>query len=364
MRELVAELVRLRAAGPVGRAVVVGVTGSAPRPAGAVLLATPSLRFAGSLAGGCVEGATVEDIAAVVAAGAPALRDQPLIDRVDPEHPVCGGALRTLLEPCVRPELEAMAAGDRGGVLVTVLSGPAFGAAFTVDADDAVAGPLAAAGAGAAPSPDGLPSADAVRALARDSRAAGRCRTAHVAAPCGEVEVFAEVVPPRPRLVLWGATDVSAAIVALARPLGWSVAVADARAAFVDPDRFRGADVLVRAWPDEAFARIAPDAGTAICVQTHDPKLDEPALAAALRTPACYVGLMGSRRTQARHRARLRAAGFGESDVARVRGPIGLDLGGHAAPEVALAILAEIVAARRGGTGRPLVDVRCGNAAG
>ena len=124
--------------------------------------------------------------------------------------------------------------------------------------------------------------------------------------------------------------------------------MADAREAFLTRDRFPGADELILEWPEAAFARTGIDRATYICILSHDPKFDEPALEIGLRSPARYIGAIGSRRTQEKRKARLREAGFGEADIERIHGPIGLDLGGRSPAEVALAIAAEMTAVRYG----------------
>jgi xanthine dehydrogenase accessory factor len=147
---------------------------------------------------------------------------------------------------------------------------------------------------------------------------------------------------------------IAAALVPLAKSLGYRTVVADGREAFLSRERFPDADELVLAWPEEAFAKVGLDPATYVCVLSHDPKFDEPALEIALRSPAAYIGAIGSRKTQASRRERLTAAGFTEDELARLRGPIGLDLGGRQPAETALAILAEMTAVRYGGTGRPM----------
>jgi len=137
----------------------------------------------------------------------------------------------------------------------------------------------------------------------------------------------------------------------LAKPLGYRVVVADGRGGFLTPERFPDADLLVQEWPEDAFKQVGIDDATCVCVLSHDPKFDEPALDFALRSPARYVGAIGSRKTQEARRARLRAAAYSEEEIARLHGPIGLDLGGRHPGEIALAILAEVTAVRYGKTG-------------
>jgi xanthine dehydrogenase accessory factor len=141
---------------------------------------------------------------------------------------------------------------------------------------------------------------------------------------------------------------VAAELVPLARALGYRTIVADGRPAFLTRERFPDADQLILGWPEEAFAQAGIDSATAVAVLTHDPKFDDPALMIALRSPAMYVGAIGSKKTQAARRERLGAAGLTEVQLARLFGPIGLDLGGRSPAETALAILAEITAVRYG----------------
>jgi xanthine dehydrogenase accessory factor len=168
--------------------------------------------------------------------------------------------------------------------------------------------------------------------------------------------VFAEVYGPPPRLFVYGAVDTAEALAAAAGLLGWKTVVADARAKFATRERMRSADELIVAWPEEAFAQVAPDHATAIVILTHDDKFDLPALELALASDAFYVGLIGGRRNQERKRERLREAGVSEDAIARIAGPCGLDVGADSVPETALSILAEALAARNGRSGGPLRD--------
>ena len=159
-------------------------------------------------------------------------------------------------------------------------------------------------------------------------------------------KVFAEWYGPPPRLVVYGAVDTAEALCRGAKLLGWTAIVADARAAFLTPERIPSADRLVAKWPDEALAEIEPDHQTAIVVLTHDDKFDEPALIGALASEAFYVGALGSRRNQERRRQRLLEAGVSEEALERIMGPCGLDIGADTQEETALSILAEILAVR------------------
>jgi xanthine dehydrogenase accessory factor len=165
--------------------------------------------------------------------------------------------------------------------------------------------------------------------------------------------VFLEAIEAPPRLFIVGATHAAVALSRFAAALGFRVTVIDPRSPFATPERFPDAE-LRRDWPDAVLGEADLDASCCVATLTHDPKFDLPALGCALRSPARYVGALGSRATQERRRAALREQGFGEDALARVRGPIGLDLGARSPEEIALAILAEIVAVRRGRAGGAL----------
>lgn len=169
-------------------------------------------------------------------------------------------------------------------------------------------------------------------------------------------KVFAEVFGPPPKLVVFGAVDVAESLCALARRLGWRTVVADTRARLATPERIPSADELVVGWPDDALAKIGVDEDSAVVILTHDEKLDTPALLAALRSPAFYVGALGSRRAQAARRERLLEVGLGEDELARLSGPCGLDLGATTPAETALSILAEAVAFKAGREGGRLAE--------
>jgi xanthine dehydrogenase accessory factor len=166
--------------------------------------------------------------------------------------------------------------------------------------------------------------------------------------------VFAEVFGPPPRLVVVGAVDTGEALCAAAKAIGWRTICIDARARYATHERMPSADELIVEWPGEAIARIRPDRNTAVVVLTHDEKFDIPALVAALRTEAFYVGALGSRRAQAKRRERLVEEGVRDEELDRLRGPVGLDIGAESPAETAISILAEALALRAGRVGGPL----------
>jgi xanthine dehydrogenase accessory factor len=201
-----------------------------------------------------------------------------------------------------------------------------------------------------------LGSAEADAALADAALASLRTGTSKTVA-IGDAQLFIEAYPARPRLVVVGAVEVARTLVRLAKELGYETVVIDGRAAFATEARFPDVDRLIVGWPDEVADEIGLGPADAVAVLTHDVKFDEPAIVAALARGCRYVGAVGSRKTQADRRARLLEAGVAPDDLARLRGPIGLDLGGRLPTETALAILAEVVAERRGGGGRPMREL-------
>jgi xanthine dehydrogenase accessory factor len=359
MRELLETIATWEAEGVTfGRAVVVRTFGSAPRPTGAVLLAAADGRLAGSVSGGCVEGAAVGEIERAWRTG----RSRVIRYGISDEQAwdvglACGGTIDVLVEPSVRREVVEAARGpDDGRGLAAVVALPA-------DAPPADFGPFPP-GEGEPPGPvwvvdeDGrlegpqLPAAtaEALIAAAREALERGTSRTVEVEGRSFFVEAF----PVRPRLVVVGAVEVARFLVRYARELGYETIVVDGRPAFATPARFPDVDRLIVGWPDEVADAIGLGPRDAVAVLSHDVKFDEPAIAVALRRGCRYVGAVGSRKTQGDRRQRLLEAGLAPADLARLRGPIGLDLGGREPAETALAIMAEILAARYGGSGRPL----------
>ncbi|HET7727329.1 MAG TPA: XdhC/CoxI family protein [Candidatus Limnocylindrales bacterium] len=344
----------------IGRAVVVRTFGSAPRPEGAVLLVADDGRIAGSVSGGCVEGAAAEEIGRARREG----RSRVIRYGISDEQAwdvglACGGTIDVLVEPLVR-EAALSAARDTlvgrsgGRAVVTPLPPDAPPAAFGAHEPGEGSEPeasLVVHDDGRLDGTTGDEAADlGLVELARDALLRGSSRTVELAGR----QWFIEAFPVRPRLVVVGAVEVARTLVRLARELGFETVVIDGRAAFATPERFPDADRLIVGWPDEVADEIGLGPADAVAVLTHDVKFDEPAIVEALRRGCRYVGAVGSRKTQGDRRERLLAAGVREEDLARLRGPIGLDLGGRAPAETALAILGEVVAERYGGSGVPL----------
>jgi len=292
--------------------------------------------IAGSVSGGCVESATALEIEQAIARGSPKLVTFGVTDeRAWEVGLACGGTIKVFVEPSVSSEVIVAARSRVGEVVATVIGGTGVGTAVRILEDGNFAGRV----------PEGV-SRESLRkaALAALSQEASTSREFETDA--GPVTVFLEVFPRQPRLVIFGGVQIAVALVPLAKALGYRTIVADGRPAFMGRERFPEADELILAWPEEAFDRIGLDSACYVCVLSHDPKFDEPALQIALRSPAAYVGAIGSRKTQNSRRERLREAGLTEEQIGRLHGPIGLDLGGRQPAETALAILAQMTTVR------------------
>jgi len=362
MRDLLEMLETWRREGVgAGRAVVVRTFGSAPRLEGAVLLVADDGRLTGSVSGGCVEGAVSEEIGRARRTGhARVIRYGISDEKAWDVGLACGGTIDVLVEPTVPAAVVAAAAGSVGSrgrpvAVATPLPADAPPAAFGPHQPGAGAPPEApivvGAGGELLEGSTGDPPLDAaLGAAAAHALDDGRSRTIEV----GGRAFFIEAFPGRPRLVVVGAVEVARPLVRYARELGYETVIVDGRAAFATRERFPDADEVVVAWPDEAFETLGVGPDDAVAILSHDPKFDEPAIVEAMRRGCRYVGAVGSRKTQADRRERLRGAGLTDDLLGRLRGPIGLDLGGRDPAETALAIIAEIVAARRGGTGMPM----------
>jgi xanthine dehydrogenase accessory factor len=167
----------------------------------------------------------------------------------------------------------------------------------------------------------------------------------------GETEVFIDVFAPKPKLVIFGGVHTAVPLTQFAQALAFHVTIVDGRERFATRERFPTADEVIVAWPDEVIPRLRIDSSTYVAILTHDPKFDIPAIAALAGTQPRYIGSMGSRETRKQHFAELRARGVSDEFLATVHGPVGLDLGARTPEEMALAIMAEIVAVRYGHSG-------------
>ncbi|MFJ8199529.1 XdhC family protein [Streptomyces sp. NPDC096152] len=340
-------------------ATVVAVGGSAPRGPGAALAVDGEGTAIGSVSGGCVEGA-VYDLCVE------ALQDgETRVERFGYSDEdafavglTCGGIIDVLITPvgtdapvreALRAALSAAAQGEPAAV-ARVVHGPAglLGGALLVRPDGTFDG-----GLGGVAELDRTAAAEARTLL--DSGRTGTVALAEDGSHCpGGLTLLVESNVPAPRMIVFGAVDFAAALVRAGSFLGYRVTVCDARPVFATRARFPEADEIVVDWPHRYLRRTVTDARTVLCVLTHDAKFDVPLLQTALRMPVAFVGAMGSRRTHEDRDRRLREAGSSERELARLRSPIGLDLGARTPEETALSIAAEIVAVRHGGTGVPL----------
>jgi xanthine dehydrogenase accessory factor len=327
----------------IGRAVVLRTYGSAPRPPGSVLIYSSDGRIAGSVSGGCVEAAAAGEIDE---AGRTGLTRTIRLGITDEQAwsvgLACGGTIDVLIEPGIPDEAIAAASQEGGSVVITPLPGEQVTdpqPRLVFRANGGLQGTT-----GNAQTDSGLIAA-ADEALLRGTSAVTELN---------DREYFLEAFPVRPRLVIVGAVETARVLVRLARELNYETVVTDGRSAYATRERFPDTDQLIATWPDEAFGQIGLSRDDFVVVLTHDPKFDDPAIVSALRRGCRYVGAIGSRKTQAERRARLAELGVRAADLERLHGPIGLDLGGRAPAETALAILSEVVATRYGTSGEPL----------
>lgn len=336
---------------------VVGGSSSLPRELGAAMAISQSGRVVGSLSGGCIDGDVYALAPDVMASGTPVTSsyggdtDDPFAPRLP-----CGGSVEVLVEPVdsaltgLLPQLvHAISCGDpvalvtlinaTGGRryrLVRPESAPHFPVRIHADAAD--------------------PIVEHARALL-DIGATQRSDVAAAEDRSGDSAVFIQSFVAPPQMLIFGANDYAAALSSIAKFLGYRVTLCDARSTFAAAERFPDADKIVVDRPDRFLARAPVTADTVICVLTHDHRFEVPLLDAALRTPAGYVGVMGSRGTHADRMTRLRTAGLTERQLARLAAPIGLDLGARTPEETAVSIIAEIVAERGRGSGARLSDL-------
>jgi xanthine dehydrogenase accessory factor len=361
MREVLGELLESWRAGEVvGMGTVVHTIRSAPRPPGASMLVAADGTVAGSVSGGCVEGALYELCTEVAESGVPVLQRYGFSD--DEAFAVgltCGGIIDVFVEPLSQkqfPELDEVAADITAGhpvAVATVIEHPdaAWLGRRLIVRPDSVQGSLGLARADAAVTDD-----------ARGLLAAGSTTVLTYGAQ-GErmdtgMRVFVSSFQPKPRMIVFGAIDFAAAVARQGAFLGFHVTVCDARPVFATRARFPHADEVVVSWPHQ-YLRKQIDEGsiderTVICVLTHDPKFDVPVLDLALRLEGprqpAYIGAMGSRKTHDDRLVRLREAGLDDEQLSRLTSPIGLDLGGRTPEETAVSVAAEIIALRWGGT--------------
>ena len=332
----------------IATATVVSTKRSAPQPPGTKMAVNDRGDVVGAVSGGCVEGAVVEVAEGILRGADPALLHYGIADSDawDVGLP-CGGEISIWVQRYDRDGLDARFAelarsGARAALATALEDCPEPGAKLLLAESGETEGSLGSAELDTA----------AVE-LATEAMWSERSELAHAAG----ATLFVDTVAPPPRLIVVGAVDFAAQLSEVAALADWRPFVVDPRGRFATTERFPAAERVIVAWPQDAFEELGPiDRATAIAVLTHDPKLDDAALIAALAGDAGYIGAMGSRRAQAHRRERLLAAGVEPAALDRIAAPIGLDLGALTAAETALSIMSEIVAVRRGHSGGRLAE--------
>ncbi|MBS1888188.1 MAG: XdhC family protein [Actinobacteria bacterium] len=331
-------------------ALLVEIEGSAPLEAGALMLIADDGAIEGSITGGCVETAVVGEAQAVLAGGPARTVRYGISDELAGSVGLtCGGGVQIFVHELFGEQTEAFdaVAAGRPVAIATLLDGPQAGRKLAV-IDRTVLG-----GFGGPELLDHSVARDAEGMLAQGHTGVRRYGP-DGAALGAEVAVHVSSFAPPPKMLIFGAVDFSAALARLASELGYEVTIADPRRPFIETPRFQGAATTVRAWPEEAFERIRLGPRDAVLVFTHDPKFDQPALIGALATEAGYIGALGSRKTTADRARRLGECGVEAWELDRIHAPCGLDIGAATPEEVAVSVLAEIVAVRSDRGGEPL----------
>ncbi|MCW5876108.1 MAG: XdhC family protein [Anaerolineales bacterium] len=333
MRELLPDLATWLDAGErVAIATVISTWGSAPRGPGSTMAINEQGSLVGSVSGGCVEGAVIDAAKQVIQTGAP----QRLHYSVDDDTAwgvglACGGEIDIFVEradPQIFSALLPRLQNQQHSQLNTLLTGEADKLGHQELLDE-----------------QGKVIASTNGPLGVQAPLAGRLPEILTH---GENEVFSHPLPPAPTVVMIGGGHVAVALAHLANTLSYRSVVIDPRRMFASPERFAHADTLLQLWPGKAFEQIELNPSTAVAALGHDPKIDDPALIAALNSDCFYVGALGSRKNQAKRRQRLLDAGVSETALERLHAPIGLSIGAKTPEEIALAIMAEVVAVYRG----------------
>ncbi len=343
MREVISEIEAWKKA---GRAVAIATNvkkgGASLRPLGAKMAMTEGQNIAGSVTGGCIEGTVFEEAMEVIRSGEPKLLHYGVPAEETPWEVglSCGGTLDVFVETmdspgwqAVFPVLKKCLEDHQVVAAVTVIAGRGMGSKMLVWPDGRTAGSLGSAELD-----------KEAAAWARQQIQMKETSWTHLAG----AEVFVDVLTPPARLIVIGAVHIAIPLVTLAKTLDFHTVVIDPRKAFATRDRFPHVDELILEWPATALEKLRPDEGTCIAVISHDEKFDNPALQVALASPACYVGVLGTRKKLPQRLAALQELGVPEEQLRRLRAPIGMNIGAILPGEIALSILAEMVAAQHG----------------
>lgn len=341
MKEVLDELdTWLNKGDDVAMATLVATRGSSPRMPGARLVLTRDGGMAGSVSGGCVETDVYEHALEVLDTGRPELVSYGIADDVAFEVGLsCGGSIDVLVEP-FHPDPAWTATRE------AVDRGEPVALAIALTPDSLAARRLAVTRSDAHGSIS--PAVDTrLAALARDLLDDDQARVIDVESDDGPAQVFVQAFAPAPHMIIVGATHAAMPLSRMAKEVGFRVTVADARGLFATKERFPEADDVIRAWPQDAFARISLDRYSYVVILSHDSRFDLPTLEVALKSPARYIGAMGSSATHGQRLDRLREMGFTDEQLARIHSPIGLSIQARTPEEIAVSILAEVVLARR-----------------
>ncbi len=326
-------------------ATVVQTWGSAPRSVGSKMALTLDGKLSGSVSGGCVESAVIEAGLEVIESDTPQLLHFGVADETAWEVGLaCGGTIEVFVEqltPLVLAFWRDAAEKEMAAVVATVIRGDSnwlgkkmllneLGVALGDDLSFALSTMKQALASG----------------QSKRQSYSREVLPPHSLGPSAQIELFVEAYSPAPQLVCIGGGHITIALTQLAKIIGYRTIVIDPRAAFANAERFPHVDQLIAKWPNEALQQLTLSRSTAIAALTHDPKIDDKALIAALQSHAFYVGALGSKKTHTQRVERLKQAGLSDETLARIHAPIGLDIGAHTPEEIALAVLAEIVGAR------------------
>jgi xanthine dehydrogenase accessory factor len=329
----------VKAGEPVALATVIHTWGSAPRREGAKMALTQSGKITGSVSGGCVESAVFEAGVQALKSGQPQLLKFGVADETAWQVGLaCGGRIEVFvqaLEPAFFELWKVRLNSNQPFSVASLIGGPDefLGRSMLVSQDSVQLGLEA-----------GLD--EVCIQKSRLALAEGRSQSVELDWQPEPVQVFIEVEKPTPTLIMVGGVHIAIALTALAKTLGFQTLVIDPRRAFGNAARFPDVGRLIQSWPEEAFSQIDISSADAVVMLTHDPKIDDPALKVVLNSPAFYVGALGSRNTHEKRKRRLLADGVTSAQLERVHAPIGLEIGAESPEEIALAIMAEIVAAQ------------------
>lgn len=347
MREVIAEIENWRMAGkPIAIATNVKRKGASLRPLAAKMAVTTTMEIAGSVTGGCIEGAVYQEAQEVISTGKPRLLHYGVVSGENPWEVglSCGGTLDVFVESLnsaawlqVYAPLMTCLKENQPAVVATIISGQGTGSKLMLKPDGSTLGDLGNHELNIQ-----------VKTWMQNQLALLESTWKSFELASETIEVFADVLAPVARLIIIGAVHIAIPLVTLARVLGYHTTVIDPREAFATHERFADADELIVDWPSTTLEKLKLDENCYVAVISHDEKLDNPALAVALSSKARYIGVLGTRKNLPKRLAALRELGVGNEQFSRIHAPIGLNLGAVLPDEIALSILAEMVAARHG----------------